>query len=904
MPHDQKTIMKKDSVNYEERKQELASLVLDKSSKLHIDALLDALCALMSDLKVPTLKINKNVEEFIGRYSAIIETIQSKRMKFSDFDLVKVIGRGAYGEVQLVRHKPTRKVYAMKLLNKFQMIKRSESAFFWEERNIMALANSEWIVKMDHSFQDHRHLYMVMEYMPGGDLVNLMSNYEVPEKWAQFYIGEMVLAIEAIHRMGYIHRDVKPDNMLIDPKGHLKLADFGTCTKMDANGMVRTDTAVGTPDYISPEVLKSQSGNGEYGPECDWWSVGVVMYEMIIGDTPFYADSLVGTYGQIMDHQNSLEIPNDVEISKNARNLIFSFLTDRKDRLGKNGVSEIKKHKFFKNDQWTFETLRDAVAPVVPELNGDTDTRNFDEIEQKRPDENESFKEPKTFSGNHLPFVGFTYSSDDIYQDSSSKSKANSKLKNGSASSDENHQKLVSQISQLKEKLQKEIKIKEELQSKYQTSATKLDATQRDIESDREYRLAKENELRQLERDNALLQHKLQESHRKNDLESDKRIKIETEYASLNRQLEELKTTSNKIAEANARSEQLKIEELQRKLKSEVDITKKLRKANENIKKNLSDQQTSNQELCERISLFEEQIKTLERAKSRSENQIEQEKSKSKNQVDDLQDQVKDSQNEIETLKETISRIEDEKKKHLGKISLLERDKTTLEIELKAVKQSLNKKTLEHKNAIDSLEDRNRRYASIQGAKSEAMKGLEKQLEKEKELRVLLEQKSAELEKKVGLLEYDLHEAKNSQKATVEQKEKGELELKDLMKEKNLQNLQKTQLQVELNEIRSENQTLIATEKQLNKDLIQANEDKQELEKKAQKMKREKQNMEGQMRELQDQFEAEQYFSTLYRTQVRELKEEKEEFDKKVKEEEGNMAMLQDERFVLIDVFR
>ena len=136
--------------------------------------------------------------------------------------------------------------------------------------------------------------------------------------------------------------------MLLDASGHLKLADFGTCMKMDSDGLVRSETAVGTPDYISPEVLRSQGGEGEYGRECDWWSVGVVLYEMLFGkliwiskiryrlkwvifsgETPFYAESLVGTYGKIMDHKNALEFPEDVQISKSAENIIRAFLTDR-----------------------------------------------------------------------------------------------------------------------------------------------------------------------------------------------------------------------------------------------------------------------------------------------------------------------------------------------------------------------------------------------------------------------------------------------------------------------------------------------------------------------------------------------------------------------------------------------
>ena len=117
--------------------------------------------------------------------------------------------------------------------------------------------------------------------------------------------------------------------MLLDAYGHLKLADFGTCMKMDSDGLVRSETAVGTPDYISPEVLRSQGGEGEYGRVCDWWSVGVVLYEMLFGETPFYAESLVGTYGKIMDHKNALEFPEDVQISKSAENIIRAFLTDR-----------------------------------------------------------------------------------------------------------------------------------------------------------------------------------------------------------------------------------------------------------------------------------------------------------------------------------------------------------------------------------------------------------------------------------------------------------------------------------------------------------------------------------------------------------------------------------------------
>uniref|UniRef100_A0A667ZZ73 Rho-associated protein kinase 1 n=1 Tax=Myripristis murdjan TaxID=586833 RepID=A0A667ZZ73_9TELE len=383
-------------------------MLKDPKSEINTDCLLDGLDALVYDLDFPALRKNKSIDNFLNRYKDTINKIRDLRMKAEDYEVVKVIGRGAFGEVQLVRHKATRKVYAMKLLSKFEMIKRSDSAFFWEERDIMAFANSAWVVQLFFAFQDDRYLYMVMEYMPGGDLVNLMSNYDVPEKWARFYTAEVVLALDGIHAMGFIHRDVKPDNMLLDKAGHLKLADFGTCMKMNKDGMVRCDTAVGTPDYISPEVLKSQGGDGYYGRECDWWSVGVFLYEMLVGDTPFYADSLVGTYSKIMNHKNALTFPDDSDISKDAKNLICAFLTDREVRLGRNGVDEIKRHPFFKNDQWTWENIRETAAPVVPELSSDIDTSNFDDIEEDRGEE-ETFPIPKAFVGNQLPFVGFTY---------------------------------------------------------------------------------------------------------------------------------------------------------------------------------------------------------------------------------------------------------------------------------------------------------------------------------------------------------------------------------------------------------------------------------------------------------------------------------------------------------------
>jgi serine/threonine protein kinase len=398
----------------------LEEKIMDKTGELTIDCLLDCIQALVTDCNHPALKRLKNIDLFLQRYEKISSFIINNRLKPSDFNVIKTIGRGAFGKVDLVRHKNSGQVYAMKLLSKSEMIKRSESAFYWEERFIMAHAATDWIVKLHFAFQDERYLYMVMDYMPGGDLVNLMSNFDVPEKWAKFYCAEIVLAVDSIHKMGFVHRDVKPDNMLLDKNGHVRLADFGTCMRMDSKNLVWCETAVGTPDYISPEVLESQSsGTNQRKPYtnlCDWWSVGVVLYEMIVGDTPFYADSLIGTYGKIMDHKNSLHFDPEATISKDAKDLIRSFLTDQSERLGKNGVDEIKAHPFFKNESWTFDNIQTSVPPVIPDLKSDDDTSNFDDIEDNDGNiEDNCFPVPKAFAGDQLPFVGFTYSSHDQY---------------------------------------------------------------------------------------------------------------------------------------------------------------------------------------------------------------------------------------------------------------------------------------------------------------------------------------------------------------------------------------------------------------------------------------------------------------------------------------------------------
>ncbi|KFW73078.1 Rho-associated protein kinase 2, partial [Pygoscelis adeliae] len=859
----------------------------------------DGLNSLVLDLDYPALRKNKNIDNFLNRYEKIVEKIRALQMKAEDYDVVKVIGRGAFGEVQLVRHKMTQKVYAMKLLSKFEMIKRSDSAFFWEERDIMAFANSPWVVQLFCAFQDDKYLYMVMEYMPGGDLVNLMSNYDVPEKWAKFYTAEVVLALDAIHSMGLIHRDVKPDNMLLDKHGHLKLADFGTCMKMDETGMVRCDTAVGTPDYISPEVLKSQGGDGYYGRECDWWSVGVFLFEMLVGDTPFYADSLVGTYSKIMDHKNSLHFPDDVEISKHAKNLICAFLTDRDVRLGRNGVEEIKHHPFFKSDQWNWDNIRETAAPVVPELSSDIDSSNFDDIEDDKGDV-ETFPIPKAFVGNQLPFIGFTYYRDNLLLSDSSQSCR----ENESVQSSKNE--FQKKLSKLEEQLSNELQAKDELEQKYRSTNTRLEKIVKELDEEITSRKNVESAVRQLEREKALLQHKNTEYQRKAEHEADKKRNLENEVNSLKDQLEDLKKRNQ-----NSQISNEKINQLQRQacqlylsnslLRSESDTAARLRKNQTESTKQIQQLEANNRELQDKNCLLENAKLKLEKDFLNLQSALESERrdrSHGSEIISDLQG-IPASVLKLSLL--LISEIKIAEKRQLQeKLTDLEKEKSNMEIDMtykfKVMQQNLEQEEAEHKATKARLADKNKIYESIEEAKSEAMKEMEKKLLEERALKQKVENRLLEAEKQRSMLDCDLKQSQQKINELLRQKDILNEDVKNLTLKIEQETQKRCLTQNDLKMQTQQVNTLKMSEKQLKQENNHLQEIKLSLEKQNNELRKERQDADGQMKELQDQLEAEQYFSTLYKTQVRELKEECEEKTKLCKEMQQKIQELQDER--------
>ncbi|XP_051037579.1 rho-associated protein kinase 2 [Phodopus roborovskii] len=883
------------------RQRKLEALIRDPRSPINVESLLDGLNSLVLDLDFPALRKNKNIDNFLNRYEKIVKKIRGLQMKAEDYDVVKVIGRGAFGEVQLVRHKASQKVYAMKLLSKFEMIKRSDSAFFWEERDIMAFANSPWVVQLFCAFQDDRYLYMVMEYMPGGDLVNLMSNYDVPEKWAKFYTAEVVLALDAIHSMGLIHRDVKPDNMLLDKHGHLKLADFGTCMKMDETGMVHCDTAVGTPDYISPEVLKSQGGDGYYGRECDWWSVGVFLFEMLVGDTPFYADSLVGTYSKIMDHKNSLCFPEDTEISKHAKNLICAFLTDREVRLGRNGVEEIKQHPFFKNDQWNWENIRETAAPVVPELSSDIDSSNFDDIEDDKGDV-ETFPIPKAFVGNQLPFIGFTYFRENLLLSDSPSCRENDAIQTRKS---EESQEIQKKLYALEEHLSSELQAKEELEQKCKSINTRLEKTAKELEEEITFRKNVESALRQLEREKALLQHKNAEYQRKADHEADKKRNLENDVNSLKDQLEDLKkrNQSSQISTEKVNQLQKQLDEANALLRTESDTAARLRKTQAESSKQIQQLESNNRDLQDKNCLLETAKLKLEKEFINLQSALESERrdrTHGSEIIHDLQGRISGLEEDVKTGKALLTKVELEKRQLQEKLTDLEKEKSNMEIDmtyqLKVIQQSLEQEEAEHKTTKARLADKNKIYESIEEAKSEAMKEMEKKLLEERSLKQRVENLLLEAEKRCSILDCDLKQSQQKLNELLKQKDVLNEDVRNLTLKIEQETQKRCLMQNDLKMQTQQVNTLKMSEKQIKQENNHLMEMKMNLEKQNAELRKERQDADGQMKELQDQLEAEQYFSTLYKTQVRELKEESEEKAKLCKELQQKKQDLQDER--------
>ena len=310
-----------------------------------------------------------------------------------DFKHLKLLGKGSFGKVILVKNQNNNKLYAMKILDKKFIIKKNQVSHTQTERALLEKLKHPFIVRLNYAFQDSKRLYFLTEFLQGGELFfHLRKNSGYKEKAVRFYMCQILLALEYMHNNNYIYRDLKPENILIDKEGNIKLTDFGL-SKILPEEEKTTYTMCGTAEYLAPEIL---FGKG-YDKTCDWFSFGVVLFEMFCGYHPFKPK------GQRIDPKIYLRktfIPE--KVPKTPRDLIEKlFVSNPKKRLGYRGADEVKQHPFFKGVDFDKVLRKEYKPPFIPKLKDDLDLRYFDEsftelrVDSEKNDEKDEGKDKK-----------------------------------------------------------------------------------------------------------------------------------------------------------------------------------------------------------------------------------------------------------------------------------------------------------------------------------------------------------------------------------------------------------------------------------------------------------------------------------------------------------------------------
>jgi len=297
-------------------------------------------------------------------------TGQTKRIGIQDFDLLTVIGKGSFGKVLQVRKKDTGKIYAMKVLNKKNIIDNGELEHTRTEKNILQKLIHPFLVNLNYSFQTPDKLYFIMDYINGGELFyHLQKEHKFTPVRVKFYCAEIILGLEYLHNSGVIYRDLKPENILLTEDGHICMTDFGISKEGLLADNDRTATFCGTPEYLAPEVLEGK----EYTKAVDWWSFGTLMYEMLTGLPPFYSQDVQQMYFKIMHAK--LEIPDTVD--SETRSILIGLLErDPHKRLA--DANMIKAHSYFKGMDWEKLLRKEIPAPFVPPVKGPSDISMVD----------------------------------------------------------------------------------------------------------------------------------------------------------------------------------------------------------------------------------------------------------------------------------------------------------------------------------------------------------------------------------------------------------------------------------------------------------------------------------------------------------------------------------------------
>jgi len=358
--------------------------------------------------KKPEQLIEKNNSQEENKESSELVTV---KLSYQDFEPLKLIGTGSFGKVLLVKYNSNNNLYAMKVLNKSQIKLKKQEENTKNERDLMVKLNNPFILSIKFAFQDESKLYIVSEFLQGGDLFYHLhhSTINLTEEVAKFYIIELILGLEFLHQNNVIFRDLKPENILLDSEGHIRISDFGL-SKILENSRDKAYTLCGTLKYLAPEILKNKG----YEKSVDWWSLGCIFYEMLMGHLPFKIN------GNVIDPEVFEE---KIKFNDNMNPLLIDLISqllavNPKKRIGygDSDAKKIKEHQYFNDVDWNKYLNKEIEPPFVPKLDGDMDLRYFD---KSFTDEPVNSDRATIMSGSNRTseYNGFTYMAQSIGKD-------------------------------------------------------------------------------------------------------------------------------------------------------------------------------------------------------------------------------------------------------------------------------------------------------------------------------------------------------------------------------------------------------------------------------------------------------------------------------------------------------
>nr|XP_055054217.1 citron rho-interacting kinase isoform X5 [Misgurnus anguillicaudatus] len=697
------------------------------------EGLIDALLLLYQECTSPELMKIKHVANFVNKYSEVVAEVQELLPCKKDFDMRGVVGRGRFSEVQVVKERATGDAYAMKIMEK-SCLRSQDQVSFDEERSILTLNASPWIPQLQHAFQDQDHVYLVMEYLPGGDLMTLMNRYEdqFDESMAQFYLAELVLAIHVVHQMGYVHRDIRPDNVLIDRTGHIKLADFGSAARLNANRTVMSSRLPeGTHDFLAPEILSALNGGltCSYGPESDWWSLGVIAYEMVYMKSPFSDGTSTKTINNILNFQRYLKFPEEPKASAQFVDLIQSLLCGSRERLGYEGL---RSHPFFSSIDWN--NVRHALPPFVPSLRSDDDTSNFEEPERPhRPAAAAQRDLPRDgFNGRDLPFVGWCFSR---ALSALAKSESVAAGLNSPAKTNSMEKKLHLKNKELQDTQDKCHKMEQEI-SRFQRKMTDLESVlqQKDVELK-----ASETQRSILEQD--LATYITECSSLKRSLEQ-ARVEVSQEDDKALQLLHDIREQSNKLQEIKEQEYHAQLEEMQVTIRQLEEDLSAARRRSDLYETELRESRQTSEELKRKAAEYQQRIqKAKEQGKAEVEDllsKLEKTNAEQQLKIQELQDKLSKAvkaSTEATELLQNIRQAKERLERELERLRSKSDSSDTLRRRLRETEEG--RKTLENQvKRLEMVERReNKLKDDIQTKSQQIQQMAEKILELEDNLR-------------------------------------------------------------------------------------------------------------------------------------------------------------------------